>query len=737
MVKVNKSNITNNSIITVTTTNGKNDETIERNNSYHQNNEIEINNDNDNESNSSNEYDDVNEEEVDKLLKGTVKKDKKDKKKEPQSIKIKRYIAFLLTLHYFWHLLILMLGYYMNWISLFFYWEIPLYIFLSFLNIILEMLFNNPNKVSPVPLYNSLLPYAFFLILTREKHQLYNLLWFTSITIIYSQKAMKNLLIHLLIFSLLYTAIYAIYICVINQYFYDDVLVAKIVWLVEAKAKNYQIFSKRLHEILLESSFSFIYVVIILVIIYILKYSSNNYKKKTELKENILYLIKENKNLNEIQKEKLYKNLNQDQFLYKVVSVLDNIKKKNIYNHQLVNDIDKAIFIILSNKYIFDNFDIEENNNIEVYRYLNVITDFDSAYSFSTIKNDENEDNKNNIIKSSNENSNLSLPIIKSISVNIYEIEEHIKTMMDWNFDIFKLSDLSNRQPIFYLGKQIFEKHNFLKHFNIKLSTLEAFLTKMENQYHMSLPYHNNIHAADVLHAMNYFISHPYLDKTLTIEEKFACIISAIAHDIDHPGVNNSYEIKHSEPLSIIYNNKSVLENHHCALTFKILHEYPECNIFKNLSKTQYTYIRSLIIGMILATDMACHKKYIDEFLEKFNNHTFDIENSKDRKLLLCILIKCADISNPTKIKKIAIQWSNRLFKENQIQSINEQRQSHFTLSPLINKNCTSKSDNQTSFIRIFVKPIFELLGSYLNVDNFIALKQLEDNYDFWENYNG
>jgi len=84
------------------------------------------------------------------------------------------------------------------------------------------------------------------------------------------------------------------------------------------------------------------------------------------------------------------------------------------------------------------------------------------------------------------------------------------------------------------------------------------FFIKLNQFNFQSLPYHNNIHAADVLHAMNYFISHPYLDKTLTIEEKFACIISAIAHDIDHPGVNNSYEIKHSEPLSIIYNNKSV-----------------------------------------------------------------------------------------------------------------------------------------------------------------------------------
>jgi len=377
------------------------------------------------------------------------------------------------------------------------------------------------------------------------------------------------------------------------------------------------------------------------------------------------------------------------------------------------------------------------HNNIEVYRYLNVITDFDSVYSYSTILDEESIEKKGKDSNKKQNNNNFDIPILRNASVNTYTIEEYLKTWMDYNFDLFKLANLTNYQPIFYLGKHIFEHYKFQKYFNIKLSTLESFLTKMENQYHMALPYHNNIHAADVLHAMNYFISHPVLDKLLTIEEKFACIVSAIVHDVDHPGINNSYEIQHSEPLSVIYNNKSVLENHHCALAFKILHDCEECNILKNLTKSQYTYIRSLIIAMVLATDMACHKDYVDEFTEKLENQTFNIDDSKDRKLLLCILIKCADISNPTKINRISVQWSNRLFKENSIQSVNEKKHKNLNLTPLINKNYPSKSENQTNFIRIFVKPIFELLNTFLEIDDFIALRQLEENYNFWEDYNG
>jgi hypothetical protein len=533
---------------------------------------------------------------------------------------------------------------------------------------------------------------------------------------------MKSILNHLVLFSILYTAIYAIYAYIFNQYLYSDITLASIIWLVKSKIKSYCKISITLYGIFMESSFTLIYIIIVLVITYIIKNRSNNYKKKTESKENILY--------RENPKKKIYQNLNQDQFIYKIFSIFDDIKRKGIYNRQLLNDTDSSFSKMFSNKYNFENFDIEKNNNIEVYRYLNVITDFESVYSFSTIKNGENDEKNKNI----NEN-NFSLPKLRNTIIDLNQIKEHLKTMMDWNFDNFKLSDLSNYQPILYLGKEIFEQHNFQKHFNLKLSTIESFLTTMENQYHVDLPYHNNIHAADVLHAMNYFISQPILDNSLTIEEKFACIVSAIIHDIDHPGVSNSYEIKYSEPLSKTYNSKSVLENHHCSLAFKIFRECSECNILKNLSKIQYNYIRSLIINMVLATDMAYHKSYLDEFTEKLNNKTFNINNSKDRKLLLCILIKCADISNPTKINNIAIQWSNRLFEEDQIQSVNELKQNNYTLSPLIKQDCISKSENQTSFIRTFVKPIFEQLGSFLDVDNFIALKQLEENDTFWENY--
>lgn len=49
--------------------------------------------------------------------------------------------------------------------------------------------------------------------------------------------------------------------------------------------------------------------------------------------------------------------------------------------------------------------------------------------------------------------------------------------------------------------------------------------------------------------------------------------------------------------LALMYNDESVLENHHLAVGFKLLHE-DNCDIFQNLSKRQRQSLRKLVIDM-------------------------------------------------------------------------------------------------------------------------------------------
>ena len=106
----------------------------------------------------------------------------------------------------------------------------------------------------------------------------------------------------------------------------------------------------------------------------------------------------------------------------------------------------------------------------------------------------------------------------------------------------------------------------------------------------------------------------------------------------------------------------SPLENHHCAISFKILGS-PECNIFTNLSPEEFKEVRGVkfmryilccvnrfllhiqdIIILILATDMARHAEILENFKQKLDN--FDYSSEDHLNTLKMILIKACDISN-------------------------------------------------------------------------------------------
>ena len=50
--------------------------------------------------------------------------------------------------------------------------------------------------------------------------------------------------------------------------------------------------------------------------------------------------------------------------------------------------------------------------------------------------------------------------------------------------------------------------------------------------------------------------------------------------------------------LALMYNDESVLENHHLAVAFKLL-QNQDCDIFINLTKKQRQTLRKMVIDMV------------------------------------------------------------------------------------------------------------------------------------------
>ncbi len=85
------------------------------------------------------------------------------------------------------------------------------------------------------------------------------------------------------------------------------------------------------------------------------------------------------------------------------------------------------------------------------------------------------------------------------------------------------------------------------------------------------------------------------LNKTLEPLEVLTLIVSAISHDLNHDGYNNSFQINSGTHLALIYNDHSPLEMYHAAVAFHILRN-ENCNILSSLDRTSYRKFRENMI---------------------------------------------------------------------------------------------------------------------------------------------
>lgn len=109
------------------------------------------------------------------------------------------------------------------------------------------------------------------------------------------------------------------------------------------------------------------------------------------------------------------------------------------------------------------------------------------------------------------------------------------------------------------------QSRDLFKSFQIVPQTLLNFLTTLENHYLKSVPYHNNLHAADVTQSIHvllnspalevlmslfflqeYFIKYCMLQNVFTPLEIMAAVFASSIHDVDHPGLTNQYLINTS-----------------------------------------------------------------------------------------------------------------------------------------------------------------------------------------------
>ena len=205
-----------------------------------------------------------------------------------------------------------------------------------------------------------------------------------------------------------------------------------------------------------------------------------------------------------------------------------------------------------------------------------------------------------------------------------------------------------------------------LEKWRMSAPELKTFLMASRAAYNDFVNYHNFRHVIDVMQAIFYFLLQlgtlpPYKssEPPSTIETRspiaallkpfdaLTLLITAIGHDVGHPGVNNAFLVALNAPLAQLYNDRSVLEAFHCAAYSQILRRYWK-TAFEDVS------MRGLMINSILATDMSLHFNYMKDLgnLQDKAHHNQGTDGwspqtlSEYRVLTCALLVKCADISN-------------------------------------------------------------------------------------------
>ncbi|KAI0448937.1 hypothetical protein F5B21DRAFT_77950 [Xylaria acuta] len=292
-----------------------------------------------------------------------------------------------------------------------------------------------------------------------------------------------------------------------------------------------------------------------------------------------------------------------------------------------------------------------------------------------------------------------------------------------------------------------------LEKWRLPTDQLTTFLVACRAAYNQFVPYHNFRHAVDVLQATFDFLIHigalpPYpptshsspaadaspITSLLGPFEALALLVSAIGHDVGHPGVNNGFLVVLNAPLAQLYNDRSVLESFHCAAYSQILRRHWP-RVFED------TRLRTLMISSILATDMGLHFDYmkrLSDLQEKLKMepmiHKWSERTLEDQKALICsLLIKCADISNVARRYDTALQWMNILCDEFSRQAAMEEEigiQSSLISPP--KKDFMSLAKAQLKFVRLFAIPLFQGVAEVLPQMQYTVL-EIEKNTHYFE----
>ncbi|XP_021363584.1 cGMP-inhibited 3',5'-cyclic phosphodiesterase A-like isoform X4 [Mizuhopecten yessoensis] len=341
----------------------------------------------------------------------------------------------------------------------------------------------------------------------------------------------------------------------------------------------------------------------------------------------------------------------------------------------------------------------------------------------------------------------------------------HIHKLNEWDYPIFDLSDKYHDTILSRMIYKLFMDVGLFETFRIPVAPFLHFFHELEIGYREK-PYHNRIHASDVLHGVYYLSTQPIpgftqlhttdmfsrngsssesesdcvekmihkagsfmaedsygiMGGNFPALELMALYTAAAMHDYNHPGRTNAFLVATHAKQAILYNDRSVLENYHAAAAWQLLLSKQHNNYLSGLDQAEFKRFRFLVIELILATDLKRHFEILAEFNAKLHisgcggqclTRVNDEESSTgidwsvetERLLVMQMVIKLADINGPAKTKHLHRQWTYRIAEEFYEQG-DEEVNLGMPISPYMDRKMPQLAKLQQTFINHLVAPL-------------------------------
>jgi hypothetical protein len=208
-------------------------------------------------------------------------------------------------------------------------------------------------------------------------------------------------------------------------------------------------------------------------------------------------------------------------------------------------------------------------------------------------------------------------------------------------------------------------------------------------------------------------------------------VLAGAIHDFDHPGFNNNFHTRTNAYLSTLYNDRSVLENHHVASVYEMV-RLPEYNIFAPLTDDQRREIRDTMIEMVLSTDMGLHQKIFTSFRTRLGSGG-EWTGKEDIRLALSMSIKMADTSNCGRPNSLYIEWAKNIANEFYVQGDTE-AQLCIQISPFMDRKKEKEEfpKGQISFMNFVVLGMYEKMAEFLPPLD-LAVRFCAENKEYWQ----